>query len=467
MDGRHLQCTISLENSWKLQGITAPYNHDAVWVFLKYRKDNGEWKHLQLNKNVGKYSFDSTVMEIETVADKNGVFVKRKMSGSGNIGALKFTMALDTSLAEGDYEFRAYGIEMIHVNSGSFYVGDGWAEESLSRGDSLKPFFITSENEIKTGTDSLSLRDTARYDPKANIPSAYPKGYNGFYCMKYEISQEQYADFLNNLSYVQQLNRTFASPNAASGTAALFSSLSNRSSIVISQAGVNPGTPATYSCNADTKNGFNESDDAQNRACNFLNWPDVAAYLDWAALRPMTELEFEKSCRGPENAIKAEFAWGTDKSVDANTLSADATDSEGVSDNIPSGAGIASYGYTGPQGPLRTGFAAKGNTDRLSSGSGYYGVMEMSGNLWEMCVSIHSSKGILFDGQYGDGQLDADGDANTSNWPGTDCDGAMYRGGAWLSGVIAEFRDPAVSARFYAYLKADIRRNTAGGRGVR
>jgi formylglycine-generating enzyme required for sulfatase activity len=42
---------------------------------------------------------------------------------------------------------------------------------------------------------------------------------------------------------------------------------------------------------------------------NILSWFDVAAYLDWAALRPMTELEFEKVCRGPENRIAGEYAW--------------------------------------------------------------------------------------------------------------------------------------------------------------
>ncbi|MDQ3073474.1 MAG: hypothetical protein M3Q97_09465, partial [Bacteroidota bacterium] len=29
--------TLSWENSWSLDGIEVPYNHDAVWVFVKYR----------------------------------------------------------------------------------------------------------------------------------------------------------------------------------------------------------------------------------------------------------------------------------------------------------------------------------------------------------------------------------------------------------------------------------------------
>ena len=464
IDSKHLQCTISWENSWKLEGVAAPFNHDAVWVFIKYKQANGIWQHLNLK---GDSLFcDSTIIETETTTDSKGFFVKRKTSGSGNISAQKIIISLDTTFPQGDYEFKIFGVEMARVNTGSFYIGDGWAQKSFSRGDTLKPFQINSESAIKIGTDSFTLRDTGEYDPKGSIPLQYPKGYFGFYCMKYEITQEQYVDFLNCLTYTQQKNRTITSPDAAEGNGAFVTGLSNRNGVSIERSGTDPDVPATYGCNFNKDNVFNDPLDANNRACNFLEWNDIAAYLDWAALRPMSELEFEKICRGPETPIRGDFAWGTAASVDANTLVFDGSDSEAVSDKIPAGSGIASYGYLGPQGPLRAGFAANKNTDRLTSGSSYFGIMEISGNLWEMCVNVNT-KGLLFDGLTGDGILDNNGNANTLNWPSTDADGAGFRGGAWLSGVLAEFRDPAISARFYAELKPDSRRNTAGGRGVR
>ena len=464
IDSKHLQCTISWENSWKLEGVAAPYNHDAVWVFIKYKKDNGAWQHLNLAD--ANYSYDTSIIQMELSSDNKGFFVLRKQSGSGNIAPQKMIIALDTTFPQGDYEFKIFGIEMAKVNTGSFFIGDAWAQKSFSRGDTLQPFQINSESAIDIGTDSFTLRDTGEYDPKASIPLEYPKGYNGFYCMKYEITQEQYADFLNCLTYTQQKNRTITSPDAAEGSGAFVAGLSNRNGLSIEHSGNDPDVPATYGCNFNKDNVFNDPLDANKRACNFLEWNDVAAYLDWAALRPMSELEFEKICRGPETPLKGDFAWGTSASVDANTLIYDGSDSEAVSDKIPSGSGIASYGYLGPQGPLRAGFAANKNTDRLTSGASYFGIMEMSGNLWEMCVNVNT-KGLLFDGLIGDGILDMDGNANTLNWPSTDADGAGFRGGAWLSGVLAEFRDPAISARFYAELKPDSRRNTAGGRGVR
>ena len=45
---------------------------------------------------------------------------------------------------------------------------------------------------------------------------------------------------------------------------------------------------------------------------NQVSFTDGLAYSDWAALRPITELEYEKAARGPSEPIPAEFVWGTD-----------------------------------------------------------------------------------------------------------------------------------------------------------
>ena len=41
---------VSWENSWELENIAAPYNHDAAWIFVKYRAANGTWQHLDLDR---------------------------------------------------------------------------------------------------------------------------------------------------------------------------------------------------------------------------------------------------------------------------------------------------------------------------------------------------------------------------------------------------------------------------------
>jgi formylglycine-generating enzyme required for sulfatase activity len=284
--------------------------------------------------------------------------------------------------------------------------------------------------------------------------------------MKYEISQSQYADFLNCLTYQQQKARTAVSPASASGALAMTQFAPSRNGIRVQVPGSDNVAPSVYGVDGDNDAVFYEDGDGYNRAANFLAWADVAAYLDWAALRPLTELEFEKACRGPIASLPLEFAWGTPNIVDANTIEKDGTPEEHTIDSVPPGYGLASHGYDGPQGPLRCGFAATASSNRLQAGASYYGIMELSGNLWEQTVNL-TRKGLQYEGAHGDGLLTSEGEADVPNWPGKDALGAGYRGGGWYSGILAQFRDLAVSDRFYIYLKPDTRRNTSGGRGGR
>ncbi|MGZ5280774.1 MAG: SUMF1/EgtB/PvdO family nonheme iron enzyme [Bacteroidia bacterium] len=464
---KQIQFIISWENSWKLDSTQAPNNHDAVWIFVKYREVNstGSWKHVNISEIATDHTA-SAYLEIETVKDQKGIFLKRKHQGTGHIQNREITLEWASYLPQGSYDFKVFAIEMVWVNEGSFYVGDAASQSRFRNGDSDQPFHITGNQKIPVGKASSMLNDTGKFAPTQDIPATYPKGYNGFYCMKYEMSQQQYVDFLNCLSYKQQQKRTATSPASIKGTSALNSFLANRNGIVIETPGEAFSRPALYGSNAKNDNVFNASDDAQTRACNFLNWADLAAYLDWVALRPLTEFEFEKVCRGPINPVKLEFAWGTDKVVDANTLQNDGAEDESVTEKGNAVTGLASHGYYGPQGGLRTGFAATDATGRVESGATYYGAMEMSGNLWEMCVTVND-KGLEFDGESGDGELDENGNPNSKNWPALDGTGAGFRGGGWNSGVLPEFRDLAVSDRFYAGQAPTQRRGTSGGRGAR
>jgi len=456
--------SITWENSWALDSSSAPNNHDAVWIFVKYRAANGSWQPLDISSNAADHHSDS--LAIETVPDGMGVFIKRKKQGAGNINSATVSLQWSGYLYTGTFDFKVFGIEMVWVPKGSFYVGDGVSDSALQRGDKKAPFFINSENSIPTGNDSLSLSSTGAAIPGGTIPQAFPKGYNGFYCMKYEITQDQYVDFLNSLSYDQQAARVSTTPDAALGSFAFGSTMGNRNGIVIETSGISNTQPAVFACNSDANSVFNDPDDGETRACNFLNWNDLAAYLEWAALRPMTELEFEKICRGPNKPLGREFAWGTPYAIDANTPVYDGTDSQKVKEVPGADTGIASYGYSAPTGPLRAGFAASLTSNRLQAGSSYYGAMEMCGNVWEMCVVL-TKAGLNFTATTGDGNLPPDGFADISSWPAKDCNGAGYKGGAWNSGISGQFRDLAVSDRFYITLIPDTRRNTAGGRGVR
>jgi len=176
-------------------------------------------------------------------------------------------------------------------------------------------------------------------------------------------------------------------------------------------------------------------------ACSYLSWMDGAAYADWAGLRPMTELEFEKACRGDQAPVPNEFAWGSTNITYASGISNDGDNNEGP---INTGANCVNGNEAGVQGPLRVGCFATGSSTREQAGASYYGIMELSGNLWERAVTVGHSAGRNFTGTLGDGILSANGNATNNDWPGftgeevTIASGGGARGGSW------DFTFPAV-----------------------
>jgi formylglycine-generating enzyme required for sulfatase activity len=247
------------------------------------------------------------------------------------------------------------------------------------------------------------------------------------------------------------------------------------------------GSDAVLSRNAISCSGspLSCSTDRPWRALSYLSWMDLVSFLDWNALRPITELEFEKASRGPVLPISGEFAWGsTDVTATAGLsgTSEDGTETVATSganahynDTTLSGgdtAGGAEY----QKGPLRAGILSTDTTVRTTAGAGYYGALDLSGNLKEHVVTIGNAAGRNFTGEHGDGTLSSDsgyeGNANTSAWPGLDAvvtrgvtgaDGSGFRGGSW--------KDAAdllkISDRSEAALTSTQALNTYGGRGAR
>lgn len=462
LDRDALTVSISWDHAWNLPN-QAPHNHDAVWIFVKVKED-GEWRHQQLSVVEGEsHALSSGAIRTKAVSDGMGVFALPDFEGAGNVAATELKLQLSEPLAAGVTDVQVFGIEMVWVNEGQFWLGDGSSVNTFQTPISQGPYPVGSGGEIPVGPNWGMLDGTSSTSPPRNIPEDWPKGFNGFYCMKYEISQAQYTDFLNCLTAEQQAWRTVCGPDAAPNTPAMTTGPIHRNGIHLFTP-ASGDQPAVFACDANGDGNYNGPDDGQNRACNFLNWDDLLTYLDWAGLSPMTEFEFEKACRGPENSVALEFAWGTDEVEDANTVLLDGETNEMVAESPLAPIGLASHGYDGPKGPLRCGFAATETSSRLSAGASYYGIMELSGNMFEMFMAANSD-GLGFLGSNGDGQIASEGKWIAPDW--TWEFGAIYRGGGWNSGILPGFRDLAVSDRFYAATFPGQRRNTSGGRGVR
>jgi formylglycine-generating enzyme required for sulfatase activity len=445
-----VQFDLSWENSWRI--TTGPANWDAAWLFIKYRitaANGGDdlWKHAWLH-NTGHSGGAGTPATIDvglldpgspfdpTTNPALGAFVFRSGPGSGTFTATG--MQLRWNYGENDVadnnllEIRVFAIEMVYVPQGAFYVGSGGSETAAfyKYPNTTNPFQVISENAITVGTETDNLyysSTTYGGDQGGPIPDAFPKGYASFYCQKYEITQQQYVDFLNTLTRTQQDSRTYTSL-AAGTTSVIYRYVMMNADILYQRSGIrcngtiHTSDPITFYCDLNGDGTGGQAADGQWIACNQLSWMDCAAYADWAGLRPMTELEFEKACRGTVTPVSNEYAWGTATVADnAYTLSNSGADNEGINDNYSTApnTGNASYGIN-IDGPLRVGvFAANtSNTGRITAGAGYYGIMELSGNLGERPVTIGNLAGRSYTGLHGNGNLNTSGDADVSFWPG-------------------------------------------------
>ena len=473
---------ISWDNSWRTSTLES--NWDAAWIFVKWRKKNTVvWNHATLSPSAGGGHTAPAGATI-SASDNAGAFLYRDADGLGNVSftnvALRWNYVAD-GLQGGDVaggtdfvEVCVFAIEMVYVPQGRFDVGSGSGYYDFYKyPTSANTYSITSEAAINVGITNGYLYyaggGSDESDNNGPIPATFPKGYNAFYCMKYEITQEQYVAFLNKLTYSQQSIRTDASvpPNSAPGSGAFGNGNNNRTSVAIMTSGVSAATPAVYACNLDADGNYNEAADGQNIACNYLSWADLVAYLDWAGLRPMTEMEYEKACRGTLPPVPGEYAWGTATfSSSGYTISNSGADNEGIATNYSTTSGNSICSQTTPPGPVRVGiFAANAsNTGRISSGATYYGIMEMSGNLYESYITAGNNTGRSFTGIHGDGVLDASGDANVTNWPGTDAIGIGIRSGGWPDDGTSIMQ---VSDRSMGAFTFPDRQEALGGRGGR
>ena len=313
------------------------------------------------------------------------------------------------------------------------------------------PYLVNSENAIIVGANASNLSYSANNysgDGSGPIPAAFPKGYKAFWCMKYETTQEQYVDFLNTLSRIQQSARV-ASNISTNNIVHRFvmcgsSNSSNRNGIRCDALLPNSSDPVTFYCDLN-KNGVpNEEDDGQTIACNYICWADVVAYADWACLRPMTELEYEKTARGIAPPVPNEFAWGNTTIAQSFEIINPQTVTE-----ISKTSNANCVYRSGIVGPMRVGNFARSGSNRYTSGASYYGAMDLSGNLWELTVTIGNGNGRNFSGIMGDGILDDVGNANVKRWPGNDANGSGFKGGGWNYSYSGG-EDTSISDRYYA-----------------
>jgi len=456
-----VQFDLAWSNSWRQARGGGEYeNWDAAWVFVKFRKDGADgYSHATLSATPGDHQAPSgAALDVGLTAGRapgEGVGVFIYSDAADWVGdavyngvQLKWLHEADGVAAGENVDIQVYAIEMVYVPEGAFRVGTGVNENgSFKNGDTSDPFLVDTTWSGPVGSDPNARRignaagklwgystgaNRDTIGPEGALHDDYPTGYSAFYSMKYELTQGQYAAFLNALSSADAVQRYY---DATPG---------HRYALTGSWPEITTTRPYV--------------------ACNFVSWADVAAFKAWAGLRPMTELEFEKACRGPLAPVAGEFAWGSRSITPAEGIVNDGAIDERAS-NSKANAAFGDPRSKQVQGPLRAGVFATASSGRVASGASYWGIMELSGNLFTRAVGVaanstgNETRPREFQGTHGTGTL-----ALPADWPQSDAIGAGLRGGGWNASPVFL---RVSGRRDAAHVTAPVRRMRLGGRGVR
>jgi hypothetical protein len=271
-----VQFDLSWENSWR-----DAINWDAAWVFMKFKDANGVWQHAQLN-TTGFANGTGTANTMQVTSDKVGCWVYRSAQGSGTFNntnmQLQWNYGLSGLTSVTGLEVRVFAVEMVYVPEGDFVCPDGYAKVVGTEADPLGFNHLIINNRLSPSfsTNLYSSGNTQRVNGNVGLDfdnngiienTSFPTGYKSFYIFKYEMTGQQYADFLNTLTPLQ-----------VSSIGADVSSITSSNGQYYSNAPYDPCFTSHYTSEFFVK---------------------FYSFADWTGLRPMSELEFYKAWYGP------------------------------------------------------------------------------------------------------------------------------------------------------------------------
>ncbi len=218
--------------------------------------------------------------------------------------------------------------------------------------------------------DIAELRDMCSNCPLDQLEDAQPQAtiyLDAFWLDKTEVTNAQFSRFIDEAGYLTTAQRT-----------------DNYSYVQ------NPGLrDFVYVGDADWQHpqgGISSIIGQDERAVTQISWQDAYAYCEWAGKRLPTEAEWEKAARGDDGRI---FPWG----------------------NNPPDTDFLNFDFS-PGTIVSVG--------RYPDGASPYGVLDMSGNVWEWVADYYTE--------------DYYGDAPDANPQGpSNGEGRVMRGGSWAS----------------------------------
>lgn len=375
----------------------------AQWLFVKFSTQagaDGSWRHATISTGTTASFWNSA---LTVPADRRGAFVDNSTSQSfwNSTVTLRWNYAEDGVAGPADAQVKVFAISMINVHGGSFVYDAGGIG-----GAAANNYGGGGEIQINTAADTPS-----------GAALGWPNGYNSFYLMRYELTQGQYADFLNSV-------------HSSTADARHYSGVGNGHSI---------------SFNAGNPYGSRYAAADRYTAKNFLSTADLWSWLSWAGLRPPTEMEFEKAARdrAPDSRV---YPWG-DTAPTTETYSP-------VHEGGTHSRHYLNYNNSGKV--LQAGRYLSGDLPREMEQMGFAPrvIADLAGNVYEHIINCSHSPAPANGGGT---------EAWPANWPAPDSAAKGLRGGDWLSGE----SDARVSNRNYVGWSDSGRHSGVGGRGAR
>ncbi|MEI6211357.1 MAG: hypothetical protein WCR06_06995 [bacterium] len=402
---------LSWKNSWRAKwtepadknctGKPLPVESwDAAWVFLKFRKpDTRVFSHATLSPDVAhqvKPAGAALDMGLDDDGNKGiGVFIYRDAVGQGasdfkgvKLRWLNGSDQVDASTAV----LSVHAIAMVYVPEGPFRSKSPFVYPITMAGWTPQAF-VCQLTTIET-PDATKLGGHVNFSTNyVREASDWPNGYGAFYCMKYSILQGEYARFLTEVApdlkaATYNGEYGYQPHNAARRYSAGFYGLC--------------GYTIRYVADE-----MRYEADAPERPAKFLTDPDIHSFTAWAGLRPMSNLEYEKVCRGPRAVARDADAWAPGTCAPA--------------------AGLASVVPSLGQPPAAT-------TSRLTwPRPSYWGIRDLSlnGSIIEW-PAVVKEDGRGYKGNHGTGTPDPPG-----GWVFTS-NGEWYYGGMWQGFPLSE-----------------------------
>lgn len=157
-------------------------------MFVKYQNQiDNLWKPAKLSSTAGNHSVSGggATLQVDPVADSLGVFIRRSSPGAGNINSTSVTLRMGPRNGTGAFNFKVFGVEMVHAPQDAVQIGDGTVSGLLY----LAPTTIDATRQ------STGLTTGALYRGSPAIPPSFPMGFNAVYAMKYKATNEHWVDF--------------------------------------------------------------------------------------------------------------------------------------------------------------------------------------------------------------------------------------------------------------------------------